>query len=468
MSLPGIATTTNETSQLRDALPTTLSVQSQAPAVAKIELGNQSVSLPNAISPATKTLPSPSPSSSSIIEPATTPRERGSGSLAQRLSNSLTVTPRVPSTAAEDDSVVSVPGKSDGDLLEAAHHELKDAFDRGLLTAEAYQDAKRKLTTTRYHFVPTRRSTPVKPAVSPSQPGRPQRPLNDEKQRTAPQRPTPPQRPPGGKTRGGAQQGFARRRVVTAPEAPILVLSGLLATDLVGGAVGRYAKLESRFNGRAVYEDEVRKDRFIYYLSEYGGIWSVGFQIGSKAVALFNRSEAEEPHYASTVWNKYVGRSDTNTAKFALDEAIKLTKAEVEQPAAPVDAEQTRRAAVRESSSGVDGGGVNPSVSSTPASSSSVSAAADEHVQNASITPVSQTSPSPSILSATSRGAAVSDNEPIMPIFLEGDSRNGSQTKRHDRPLITQEIVPPLPQLQSGFIEDALGADFLERASHVP
>ena len=117
-----------------------------------------------------------------------------------------------------------------------------------------------------------------------------------------------------------------RRHVASAPEPNVLELSGLVVGDLVGGAVGRYKKVESRFNGRPVYEDVVRKDRYIYYLSEYGGIWSVGFEVGSKAVALFNRSEAEEPQLASLSWSKYVGRTETNAAKFAVDEAIKLSK----------------------------------------------------------------------------------------------------------------------------------------------
>ena len=50
-----------------------------------------------------------------------------------------------------------------------------------------------------------------------------------------------------------------------------------------------------------------------------------------------------------------------------------------------------------------------------------------------------------------------------MANFLEGDRGSVTQIHRQEQSYIVEEIVPPLPQLQSGFIEDALGAPFLER-----
>ena len=467
MSLPGITTTQHEAaaaaSQPREVFPaptlnthTTPTLVSPKSNIMSAEGG--SISLPKAMSSPSKTLPSPaaareSPAATETKGRGITPQLRGTrgnegSSLAQRLSQSLTLNtpPVLSATTAENDDG---SGKSKEELLALAHREIQAAFDSGLISAPELEAAKSRLSTTSYHFVPSRSATPVKPATTPSQP----RSQGQHQPTPPPQRPTPPRRPPGGKSRGGAQKDLrgGRRHVASAPEPNVLELSGLVVGDLVGGAVGRYKKVESRFNGRPVYEDVVRKDRYIYYLSEYGGIWSVGFEVGSKAVALFNRSEAEEPQLASLSWSKYVGRTETNAAKFAVDEAIKLSKVLAED----VVVEDAPGGSDAAAEAIAEGSGV-----SLPASSSSDTSNAGRSAAQATTTPITTAENALPPHSASSSAQSADD---IMANFLEGDRGSVTQIHRQEQSYIVEEIVPPLPQLQSGFIEDALGAPFLER-----
>ena len=157
--------------------------------------------MPKAMSSPSKTLPSPaaakeSPAATETEGRGITPQLRGTrgnegSSLAQRLSQSLTVNtpPVLSATTAENDDG---SGKSKEELLALAHREIQAAFDSGLISAPELEAAKSRLSTTSYHFVPSRSATPVKPATTPSQP----RSQGQHQPTPPPQRPTPPKRVP--------------------------------------------------------------------------------------------------------------------------------------------------------------------------------------------------------------------------------------------------------------------------------
>merc|ERR1711998_355428 len=86
-----------------------------------------------------------------------------------------------------------------------------------------------------------------------------------------------------------------------------------------------------------------------------------------------------EPQLASPSWSKYVGRTETNAAKFAVDEAIKLSKVLAED----VVVEDAPGGSDAAAEAIAEGSGV-----SLPASSSSDTSNAGRSAAQATTTPI--------------------------------------------------------------------------------
>ena len=344
-------------------------------------------------------------------------------SLADRLSRTISSEPTSPRTH----------GVSTVDSQAVLQHVTREPT--GSISNEAPGAEKKMQNVTHYHFIPSQNRRPLQFADTPKN-AHPQS-QNKPPMPTPPPRPTPPQKLSNGKSRETNKGSFARRRVLSAPEPERLQLTGLSTSDLVGGAVGQYVKLEARhnLNGRPVYKDRVREDRYVYYLSEYGGIWSIGFTIGSKAVALFNRCGAKEPYLVSTPWSKYVGRTEKNTAKFAVDPAVRLMK---------INADNVLRQDLPKES---------------VAQTEGMSMAADESIDTDSRTVTPEDDKTMSSKNETSQvyALAAQPSSDVLGRFLQGDG--GHAARLVDHPILIEEIAPPLPQLQSGHLEDVLCID---------
>ena len=142
----------------------------------------------------------------------------------------------------------------------------------------------------------------------------------------------------------------------TATLGDVVTLSGLERDDLVGGAMGTFTKMEATYNTRPAYQHSA-KDRYLYYLVEYGGIWTVGYTIGSKVVALYVIDPgADAVHLISNpVWKKYVGRSAQNRAVFQEITQVRIDWEGKEDDTADASTESARGSGKKDAEGGSGG-----------------------------------------------------------------------------------------------------------------